>query len=46
VVERIDAVTRDDVLRIGREILEPSHAALAAVGPFEDSATFEGLIEE
>lgn len=43
-VERIDAVTRDDVLRVGRELLRPDNAVLAAVGPFEDDATFAGLI--
>ena len=44
VVARIDAVTRDDVLRIGRELLQPGKAALAAVGPFADSRALEGLI--
>ena len=44
VVARIDAVTRDDVLRVGRELLRPVLAALAVVGPFADSGTFEGLI--
>jgi predicted Zn-dependent peptidase len=44
VVERIDAVTRDDLERVGRELLQPSRAALAVVGPYPDSKTFEGLI--
>ncbi|MCK9517845.1 MAG: insulinase family protein [Dehalococcoidia bacterium] len=44
VVERIEAVTRDDVLRVGTEILRPENAVLAAVGPFEDGAAFEGLL--
>jgi predicted Zn-dependent peptidase len=44
VVQRLDAVTMDDVLRVGREILQPGCATLAAVGPFEDHRTFEGLI--
>ncbi|MGI8926656.1 MAG: M16 family metallopeptidase, partial [Tepidiformaceae bacterium] len=44
VVARIDAVTRDDVLRVGRELLQPARATIAAVGPFEDDATFAGLI--
>jgi len=44
VVARIDAVTLDDVLRVGRELLQPSLATLAAVGPFDDGHPFEGLI--
>ncbi len=44
VVARIDAVTRDDVLRMGNLLLQPAFATLAAVGPFEGAATFEGLI--
>ena len=44
VVARIDAVTRDDVLRVGHEILQPARATLAAVGPFDGSGTFDGLI--
>ena len=44
VVERIDAVTPDDMHRVIREHLQPQKAVLAAVGPFEDDATFAGLI--
>jgi len=44
VVARIDAVTRDDVLRIGHELLRPERAALAAVGPFPRSDALEGII--
>ncbi|MGE5594570.1 MAG: M16 family metallopeptidase [Hyphomicrobiales bacterium] len=44
VVGRIDAVTLDDVIRVGREILRPEAAVIAAVGPFEDESTFTGLI--
>ena len=43
-VQRIDAVTMDDVLRVGRDILQPGKATLAAVGPFADESTFAGLI--
>jgi predicted Zn-dependent peptidase len=45
VVARIDAVTRDDLVRVGRELLQPGRAALAVVGPYADSAAFEGLVE-
>jgi len=44
VVERIDAVTADDMHRVIREHLQPEKAVLAAVGPFEDDAVFAGLI--
>jgi predicted Zn-dependent peptidase len=44
VVERINAVNLDDVLRVGKEILRPERAALAAVGPYEDESMFEGLL--
>jgi len=44
VVANINAVTRDDVLRVGRELLRPELATIAAVGPFESEAPFEGLI--
>ena len=43
-VARIDAVTMDDVLRVGNELLRIERAAIAAVGPFDDPATFAGLI--
>ena len=43
VVAKIDAVTKDDILRIGNQLLQPSHARLAAVGPFDGHATFGGL---
>jgi predicted Zn-dependent peptidase len=44
VVDRINSVTLDDVLRVGRDILRPERAALAAVGPFEGDAIFAGLL--
>ncbi|HXU24328.1 MAG TPA: pitrilysin family protein [Tepidiformaceae bacterium] len=43
-VQRIDAVTMDDVIRVGRDLLRPENATLAAVGPFADEAIFTGLI--
>jgi predicted Zn-dependent peptidase len=44
VVAKIDAVTRDDLLRAGNELLQPSRAALAVVGPYPDRGEFEGLL--
>jgi predicted Zn-dependent peptidase len=44
VADLITAVTRDDILRVARDILRPSEATIAAVGPFEDDSLFSGLI--
>jgi predicted Zn-dependent peptidase len=44
VVEQIQAVTLDDVMRVAKTVLDPSTATFAAVGPFEDDALFAGLI--
>jgi predicted Zn-dependent peptidase len=44
VVARLDAVTRDDLLRVGRQILAPANAALAVVGPFGEGASFAGIL--
>ncbi|MFN0095324.1 MAG: M16 family metallopeptidase [Dehalococcoidia bacterium] len=43
-VAEIESVTMDDVLRVGNLLLRPERAAMAAVGPFDDDATFQGLI--
>ncbi len=44
VVARLDAVTMDDLVRVGREILSPAAATLAVVGPFAGDAEFSGII--
>ncbi len=44
VVARIDAVTHDDLMRVGATYLRPEFAALAVVGPYPQRAAFEGLI--
>ncbi|MDZ7728619.1 MAG: pitrilysin family protein [Dehalococcoidia bacterium] len=44
VVERLEAVTLDDLRRVARDYLQPERATLAAVGPFDDDATFDGLL--
>jgi predicted Zn-dependent peptidase len=35
-IARVEAVTRDDVLRVAKELLGPQSRALAAIGPFEE----------
>jgi predicted Zn-dependent peptidase len=44
VVEKIESVDMDSLVRVGRDILVPEKASIAAVGPFEDDSAFTGLI--
>lgn len=44
VCERVERVTLDDTLRAAREYLQPSRAVAAIVGPFDDDASFAGLL--
>ena len=41
VIERLDAVTIDDLLRVARSYLAPAQARLAVLGPFRTRARFE-----
>ncbi len=41
VVERLEAVTRDDLLRVARRFLAPGNARLAVLGPFKSTRRFE-----
>jgi predicted Zn-dependent peptidase len=41
VIERLDAVTADDLLRVARRFVAPSHARLAVLGPFRSRSRFE-----
>jgi predicted Zn-dependent peptidase len=41
VIERLDAVTIDDLLRVARAYLTPAQARLAVLGPFRSRARFE-----
>jgi predicted Zn-dependent peptidase len=44
VVERLDAVTPDDVLRVARRFARPDQARLSVLGPFRSRQRFERLI--
>ena len=44
VVERLEAVTVDDMLRVARRFLDPGQARLALLGPFRGSRRFGRLI--
>ena len=41
VIERLEAVTVDDLLRVARRYLAPSEARLAVLGPFRSRARFD-----
>jgi predicted Zn-dependent peptidase len=43
VVARFDAVTVDELLTVGRRVLDPAQAVLAAVGPL-DAGMFDGIL--
>lgn len=44
VIERLEAVTTDDLLRVARHYLAPSQARLAVLGPFRSRSRFERAI--
>ena len=44
VVERLEAVTAADVLRVARRFARPDQARLAVLGPFKSRARFEKLL--
>ena len=44
VMERLDAVTARDVQDIAQQLIDASQYRLAAIGPFEDKAVFEELL--
>lgn len=45
IIERIDKVTLEDVLRVAREYLDTRALSLAVIGNFEDKARFEKLLK-
>lgn len=44
VVAEIEAVTRDDVLRVAQRLITPDALYLAVIGPYEDEAKFKQLL--
>jgi predicted Zn-dependent peptidase len=44
VIERLDAVTPDDILRVARRCARPDQARLAVLGPFRSRARFQRLL--
>ena len=46
VVERIEAVTADEITALAAELFDPAKLRLAVVGPYEDEAHFLALLTE
>jgi predicted Zn-dependent peptidase len=44
VIERLEAVTVDDLLRVAQRLLRPSEARMAVLGPFRSRTRFERAI--
>jgi predicted Zn-dependent peptidase len=45
VVRGLDAVTSEDVARVAEELLAPNRLRLAVIGPFDDAARFDALLD-
>jgi predicted Zn-dependent peptidase len=45
VLRGVDAVTSDDVARVATELIAPDRLRLAVIGPFDDAARFEALLD-
>ena len=44
VVAEVEAVSRDDVLRVAQRVLRDDHLHLAVIGPYDDAANLERLL--
>jgi predicted Zn-dependent peptidase len=45
VLAGLDAVTRDDIARVAADLIAPERLRLAVIGPFDDPARFERLLD-
>jgi predicted Zn-dependent peptidase len=45
IVRGLDAVTSDDVARVAQELITSDRLRLAVIGPFDDAARFEALLD-
>jgi len=45
IVRGLDAVTSDDVARVAGELIKSDRLRLAVIGPFDDAARFEALLD-
>ena len=44
-IEKIEAVTLDDIKRVANRIISAENLVLAVVGPFDDASRFEKLLK-
>ncbi len=44
--KRVDSVTSDDILRVGKDLFVPEKLNLAMIGPFEEERKFEDLLSK
>ncbi len=44
IIEKVDRVTRDDIVRVTSELLSPERLKLAVIGPFDDPDRFVPLL--
>jgi len=45
VIARLDAVMREDISRVAADLISPERLRLAVIGPFDDPARFEPLLD-
>jgi predicted Zn-dependent peptidase len=45
VLRGLDAVTSDDIARVANDLIGADRLRLAVIGPFEDAARFESLLD-
>ena len=45
VLAGLDAVTREDISRVAADLIAPERLRLAVIGPFDDPARFESLLD-
>jgi len=45
VIERLEALTADDLLRVAQRVVRPDHARLAVLGPFRSRRRFERVLQ-
>jgi predicted Zn-dependent peptidase len=46
IFRKIDQVSRDDILKVAREIFQPSKLNLALIGPFKEKNIFEKILNQ
>ncbi|MDD5145646.1 MAG: pitrilysin family protein [Candidatus Pacebacteria bacterium] len=45
IFEKIDKISADDILKVGRDIFQPKNLNLALIGPFKEKEKFERLLK-